>query len=103
MILKLKPVHFLAPTQKVWRIAFDPKLIFKDIVLKPFYSQAMSSSEAELREALAAARAMGVEPELLEEAEAMLCTKAAESELLSAMELVRSFELGGEVDEETWS
>jgi len=76
---------------------------FKDIVLKPFYSQAMSSSEAELREALAAARAMGVEPELLEEAEAMLCTKAAESELLSAMELVRSFELGGEVDEETWS
>ena len=63
----------------------------------------MSSSEAELREALAAARAMGVEPELLEEAEAMLCTKAAESELLSAMELVRSFELGGEVDEETWS
>ena len=60
----------------------------------------MSGSEAELREALAAAKAMAVEPQLLAEAEARLCSVAAESELLSAMDLVKSLELDGEVDED---
>ena len=60
----------------------------------------MSASEAELREALAGAKAMGVEAALLAEAEARLCSLAAETELLSAMELVKSFEVTGAVDED---
>lgn len=44
---------------------------------------------------------MGVEAALLAEAEARLCSLAAETELLSAMELVKSFEVTGAVDEET--
>jgi hypothetical protein len=60
----------------------------------------MSASEAELREALAGAKAMGVEAAVLAEAEARLCSLAAETELLSAMELVKSFEATGAVDED---
>lgn len=62
--------------------------------------EAMGGSEAELREALAAARACGSDVDILAEAEARLCTLAAETELLSAMELVQSLEMSGAVDEE---
>ena len=62
--------------------------------------QAMGGSEAELREALAAARACGCNADILAEAEGHLCTLAAETELLSAIELVHSLEMSGSVDEE---
>ncbi|CAJ1435072.1 unnamed protein product [Effrenium voratum] len=58
--------------------------------------EALAGSEAELREALAQARALGAEA--LEAAEAALCTKAAEAELLAAMELVGGLQAA---DEET--
>ncbi|CAE7654909.1 unnamed protein product, partial [Symbiodinium pilosum] len=60
-----------------------------------------AGQEAELREALAAARACGVEEASLAAAEAQLCTLAAECELSAATELLISLEEAEAVDEES--